>query len=108
MTPIIVTTPEQLQLLLAPYMEALAEKAMAAAQEKAAHSGRLLKYEQAREYLSMGSTLFSKAVTDGHIPYVLSGTRKLFRQSDLDKFSGYKPETEAERIFKNEIEQRQP
>ena len=104
--PIIVTTPEQIAAMLSPYLERAFQAGVEEASRRSGDPGKLLKYEEARAYLNMGSTMFSRAVTDGALPYLTSGTRKLFRKGDLDKFQGYKPISESERNFQQELEKR--
>jgi hypothetical protein len=104
--PIIVTTPEQIAALLAPHLERAFQAGLEAAERRGSDPGRLLKYEEARDHLGMGTTMFSRAVSEGALPYVLSGRRKLFRKRDLDNFGGYKPVSEAEAAFQRELENR--
>lgn len=105
-TPIIVTTPDQIASIMQPYLERAFQEGVEAGSRRSGDPGRLLKYEEAREYLGMGATMFSRAVTDGAIPYVTSGKRKLFRKGDLEKFQGYKPMSAAEKTFEQELEKR--
>lgn len=104
--PIIVTTPEQIAALLAPHIERAFQAGLEAAERRGTDPGRLLKYDEARAHLGMGSTMFSHAVASGALPYVQNGRRKLFRKRDLDAFTGFKPVSEAEAAFQLELENR--
>lgn len=105
--PIIVTTPEQLKEILAPYFDHLAEKALERAIHRASDDGRMVKYEEARRITGMGKTQFSRAVVDGTIPHYPNGIRgKLFKVSDLRNFAGYRPMTPAEKQFEQELANR--
>lgn len=102
--PIIVSDVDKLVEILAPHLEALCDRVFQRAANRATDTGRMVKYEEAREYLGMGKTQFSKAVSDGTIPSYPNGRRgKLFKISDLIAFEGYSPKTEAERLFEREI-----
>jgi hypothetical protein len=106
-TPLIISTPEQLVEVLAPYFESLAEKAMEKAANRANDQGRMVGYEEARKITGLGKTRFSQAVNDGSIPHYPNGMRgKLFKLSDLRNFEGYRPQTEAEKQFENELKSR--
>lgn len=106
-TPIIVTTPEQLVELLAPYLDNLADRALERASARAADDGRMVKYEEARRITGLGKTQFSRAVNDGTIPHYPNGRRgKLFKISDLRRFQGYQPKTEAQQRFEDELSNR--
>ena len=103
-THIIVTTPEQIADLLAPYLESLADRAFEHATARASDDGRMVKYEEARRITGLGKTQFSRAVNDGTIPHYPNGIRgKLFKVSDLRAFEGYQPKTEAQQRFEQEL-----
>lgn len=104
---LIISTPEQMAEVLAPYLERLAEKAMEKATSRANDQGRMVGYEEARKITGLGKTRFSQAVNDGSIPHYPNGMRgKLFKLSDLRNFEGYRPQTEAEKQFENELKSR--
>lgn len=101
---IIVTNPDQIAEILAPYFDHLADKAIERAMARASDDGRMVKYEEARRITGLGKTQFSRAVNDGTIPHYPNGLRgKLFRVSDLREFQGYQPKTEAQKRFENEL-----
>lgn len=106
-THIIVTDPDQIAQLLAPYLDALADKAIALASQRATDDGRMVPYEEARRITGLGKTRFSQAVADGSIPHFPNGLRgKLFKLADLRNFQGYKPKTDAEKLFEQELANR--
>lgn len=106
-THIIVTDVDQIAQLLAPYLDQLADKALAMAQQRAADDGRMVPYEEARRITGLGKTRFSQAVADGSIPHYPNGLRgKLFKMADLRNFQGYQPKTEAQKIFEQELANR--
>lgn len=105
-TPLIIISPDAIAKLLAPYLDDLAEKALAKALSRSQDDGRLVSYEEARAFLGMGKTRFSQAVADGAIPHYPNGNRKLFKMADLRAFEGYKPESQAEKQFKIELQNR--
>lgn len=106
-TPLIITTPEQIADLLAPYLEQVAEQALRQATERAGDADRMLGYEEARRITGLGKTRFSQAVGDGSIPHYPNGVRgKLFKMSDLRNFKGYKRTSQAEALFQQELKNR--
>lgn len=102
--PLIITTPDEIARLLAPWLDAAAEKAVERAFANATDENRMVKYEEARRITGLGKTQFSRAVNDGTIPHYPNGIRgKLFKVSDLRKFQGYQPKTEAQLKFEQEL-----
>jgi len=105
--PLIVSTPDAIADILAPYLEAAFRRGFEAAASTATDDGRMVKYAEARRITGMGATRFSQAIADGAIPWYPNGTRgKLFKISDLRNFQGYRPQTDAEKRFNQELENR--
>lgn len=102
--PIIVSTPEQITQVLAPWLDTLVEAAIKRAMQRIHDDGRMVKYEEARRITGLGKTRFSEAVNAGAIPYYPNGARgKLFKVSDLRNFQGYQPKSEAQTRFEEEL-----
>lgn len=105
--PVIVTTPNDLAVILRPWIEAALEEAIARVVDQIGNDDRMVKYEEARRITGLGKTQFSRAVNDGTIPHYPNGVRgKLFRISDLRRFQGYQPKTEAQQRFEDELSNR--
>lgn len=106
-SPLIIIELDKIAELMAPYLERAAERAAELADQRANDSGRMVGYEEARRITGLGKTRFSQAVADGSIPHFPNGLRgKLFRISDLRNFQGYRPKTEAEKLFEQELANR--
>jgi len=102
--PLILTSPEEIARLLQPHLEALVNELANKANSRAGNPGRLLPYKEAMQYLGMKPTMFSTLVGRGDIPHVPVGRTKKFRVADLDKFQGYDPKAEKQRVFAQDLE----
>lgn len=106
---LILVDPEKIAEILAPYLDLAADLAAQRAEARRADDGRMVNYEEARRITGLGRTRFSQAVADGAIPHYPNGSRgKLFKLADLRNFEGYRPQSEAERRFEEELKNRKP